>query len=219
METLLKIPYELQIVLVAGYLAYKIITIGKARNHRTEDFLLQVLSFGVAARSTTAAALWLIPKQMPIAVDEAMSIAMVALLTCGIAAIFGMAWRAFGERAVRRIMNAAGVYRDDHESSVWQSIMNQPAKWTVVQIFLEDGLVLEANFGQMKPFPKVPVIMNDDGVAIYVTRRYAADNTFDNFDITGNDDDVTLTYIPRSSIKRVDISWQLPSRHITKMET
>ncbi|MBP1858846.1 hypothetical protein [Rhizobium herbae] len=214
METLLKIPYELQIVLVAGYLAYKIISIGKGRNHRTEDFLLQVLSFGVAARSATAATLWLLPKRMPLAVDEAVSVALVAILTCTIAVAFGMLWRSLGERAARVMMNASGVYRDDHESSVWQSIMNQSAKWTVVQIHLENGLVLEANFGQMKPFPKVPVIMNEDGMAVYVTGRYREDNSFEQYEITGNDGDITLTYLPKSSIKRVDVSWRLPDRHV-----
>ena len=218
METLLKIPYELQIVLVAGYLAYKIISIGKGRNHRTEDFLLQVLSFGVVARSATAATLWLLPKSMPIAVDEAVSIAFVAVLTCALAILFGMLWRSIGERAARSIMNATGVYRDDHESSVWQSIMNQPARWTVVQVHLENGLVLEANFGQMKPYPKVPVIMNEDGMAIYVTGRYREDNSFEQYEITGNDDDITLTYLPRSSIKRVDVSWRLPDRHVKTTE-
>ncbi|MBP2560344.1 hypothetical protein J2857_003113 [Neorhizobium galegae] len=214
----MKIPYELQIVLVAGYLAYKIISIGKGRIHRTEDFLLQVLSFGVVSRSATAAILWLFPKSMPIEVDEAVSIALVAVLTCAVATVLGMLWRAFGEGVVRSIMNVSGVYRDDHESSVWQSIMNQPAKWTVVQIFLEDGLVLEANFGQMKPFPRVPIIMNEDGIATYVTGRYREDNSFESYDITGNDGDITLTYVPRSSIKRVDVSWRLPDRHIIASE-
>ncbi len=59
MESLLKIPYELQIVLVAGYIAYKVISIGKGRTHRTEDFLLQVLTFGLVARSVTAGTIWM----------------------------------------------------------------------------------------------------------------------------------------------------------------
>ncbi|MNT33794.1 hypothetical protein D3C72_1697370 [compost metagenome] len=113
-------------------------------------------------------------------------------------------------------MHRLHVYRDDHETSVWQSIMHSPAKWTVLQVHLDNGTVLEANFGQMKPFPKSPVFMNDDGIGMYVTGRYDAENNFEKFEITGNDADVTLTYIPRASVKRVDVNWRLPQNQIER---
>ncbi|WFR96870.1 hypothetical protein [Rhizobium tumorigenes] len=212
MDGLLKLPYELQIVLVAGYLAYKITTIGKGRLHRTEDFLLQVLTFGVVARSISSALAWLFSYRSPLQIEiyEAVQVAEAVFLTCVVSVALGILWRSLGERTTSTAMNSAGIYRDDHESSVWQSIMQNPAPWTVVQVFLESGIVLEANFAIMKPRPKTPVLMNEDGIGIYVTGRWNEKNKLQSFEITGNSADVTMTYIPRTSIKRVDVSWRLP---------
>lgn len=204
-------PLEFQIVLVAGYIAYKITNVGRNRNHRTEDFLLQVLTFGLLSRASTAAALWLWPS---VPFDDALKAAAIAALTVIAATVLGTSWRGFGERGTRWVMHKLNVYRDDHETSVWQSIMNNPAKWTVVQVHLDNGSILEANFGRMKPFPKTPVVINEDGIGMYVTGRYKDDDRFDEWDITGNDNDVTFTFIPRSSIKQVDVSWQLSANQL-----
>lgn len=206
MDSLLKMPLEFQIVLVAGYLGYKIATIGRSRNHRTEDFLLQVLTFGLLGRSVVAGTTWLVPF---LPAEDSLKAALIALLTVAAATILAACWRGFGERSSRSLMHALRVYSDDHEASVWQSIMNKPAKWTVLQVHLDSGNVLEANFGRMNPLPKPPVIINEDGIGMYVTGRHKADGTFDEWDITGNDDDVTFTFIPRSSIKQVDVAWRL----------
>ncbi|TDK36598.1 hypothetical protein E2F50_06615 [Rhizobium deserti] len=77
-------------------------------------------------------------------------------------------------------MNYLGVFNDDHEASTWQSIMSKQAKWTVLQVHLENRTVLESNFGQMSPRPRHPIIMNEDGVGMYVTGRYKADGEFSN---------------------------------------
>jgi hypothetical protein len=208
LDKLLEIPYELQIVLVAGYIAYKITTIGKSRFHRTEDFLLQVLSFGVVARSLAATVLWLRPETVDLSSGDAISIAVLAVLSCAFAAVTGMIWRSFGERLARKVMNKTGVYQDDHESSVWQSIIHHPAKWTVLQIHLSDGRVLESNFGKLRPFPKPTILLNEDGVGFYITGIYSAENLYSAVDHLGNEDDMIFTYIPRSEIKQMDVAWQ-----------
>lgn len=209
LEDLLSLPYEIQIALVAGYLGYKVTSIGKNRPHRTEDFLLQVLSFGLLSRAVVAAITWKFP--FPDSIPSSGVIALVAAATSLVGVILGTLWRSNGEDVVRRIMGGLGVYRDDHEASVWQSIMNTKATWTVLHIYLEDGTVLEANFGLMNPYPKVPVVVNEDGIGVYLTGRYNAEGEAVNWDITGNQDDVTFTFIPKDAIKRLDVNWQLPA--------
>lgn len=216
MEALLSLPYELQITLVSGYFGYKISSIGKGRAHRTEDFLLQVLSFGLLARASVALGLWARP--LPAAIPEAGIIACIAVATVLFGLIFGMFWRSYGESWMRLAMNCLGIYRDDHEASVWQSIMNRRGGWTVLQIYLENGVVLEANFSRMRPYPKVPVVINDDGVGVYLTGRYKDDGTYEEWEITGNDGDLTFTFIPRAEIKRMDVNWRLPSSDIIASE-
>lgn len=216
MEALLSLPYELQITLVSGYFGYKISSIGKGRAHRTEDFLLQVLSFGLLARASVALGLWARPLSPAIPETGIIACIAVATILCGLT--FGMFWRSFGESRTRWAMNCLGIYRDDHEASVWQSIMDHRGAWTVLQIHQENGVVLEANFSRMRPYPKVPVIVNNDGVGVYVTGRYKEDGTFDEWDITGNDGDLTFTFIPKSEIKRMDISWRLPPSDFTASE-
>lgn len=217
MDAILKLPYELQIAFVSGYLAYKIISIGKGRAHRTEDFLLQVLTFGVLSRATIAllGATSTAPQYLQVdSWPEAALIAAIATMTCIIAVLYGAIWRLKGEAAAKAVMYHLGVYNDDHEASAWQSIMQKPAKWTVLQVHLDSGIVLESNFGRMNPQLRHPIVMNEDGIGMYVTGRYTEDGHYDDWDITGSDSDVTLTYIPRASIKQLDIAWQLPQGEI-----
>ncbi|WP_183928481.1 hypothetical protein [Rhizobium mongolense] len=198
----------MQIVQVAGYIAYKVVSIGKGRAHRTEDLLLQVLTFGVIARALTAAALWYLPT-VPAALTDSLSVAAVAGITALAGGAMGTIWRVAGEPFIRWMMNRMRVYTDDHESSVWESIMNYRAKWTVVQVHIDGGRVLEANFGEMVPSPKVPIIINEDGIAMYVTGSYDEAGVYKKYDIAGNEDDTIFTYIPRAMIKQMDVAWRV----------
>lgn len=60
--------------------------------------------------------------------------------------------------------------------------------------------------------------MNDDGVGVYVTGRYKEDGSYDEWEITGNDGDVTFTFIPKAEIKRMDVNWRLSSGDIIASE-
>lgn len=55
---------------------------------------------------------------------------------------------------MRAAMNGLGVYRDDHEASVWQSIMDNRAAWTVLQIYLENGGSPGSKFQPYAPIPE-----------------------------------------------------------------
>lgn len=218
MQSLLALPYEFQIVVFAGYLAYKIATIGRSVVHRTEDFLLQVLAFGLLGRLLVAAliqavyALGLAERGFRLSENA-------TLLTIGIgtflaAVVIAAGWRWKLQAGWIWLMERLDIYRDDHEASVWKSVSFANAQWVYVQLYCNDGRIYEADFDQLPDgLPLNNIAINDDGVAMYVTRffRPGEDKAVD-VDIRVNPEDgrgvVNIDYFPRSTIDRMIVGWR-----------
>lgn len=211
MDTLLGQPFELQIALLAGYVGYKISTIGRPVTHRTEDFLLQVLAFGAVGRLAAAAVVqalivWRGPGG---AFSGNANLLLVGCVTVLVSAAGAAWWRASLQGVWSRWMGKAGVYRDDHQPSVWASIMNVKTEWQRVLIHCDDGQVYESNFEDLPSgLPMTNVTLSEDGLAVYVTRVYCGDNTERDINPLTENHGATVNYFPRSTIKRVEIMWK-----------
>lgn len=212
MEALLDLPYEVQIILFAGYIAYKITTIGRSIVHRTEDFLLQVLAFGSIAR-IGAAALIQIARLLwgpEFGVDFSGNAQLLIIFLMSLVISIGIAalWRRWLQNAWVSGMAAADIYHDDHEVSVWASILATRADWTYVQVHCDDGKTYESEFGLVPAdVPMGRILCNDDGIAMYVTRVYLAGGTEAEVPQTEDGFGPTVDYFPRSTIKRIEIGW------------
>ncbi|AZO29996.1 hypothetical protein [Mesorhizobium sp. M1B.F.Ca.ET.045.04.1.1] len=210
MTDLIGLSLDLQILLVSGYLAYKTAVIGKVQSDTTEELILKVVAYGFAGRLLTflAEAVWRVQDFGWSLQGDNFSIAHSAAIVV-FAIISAMVWRTHGSRFYSEIMQHFGVYRDDHEPSVWNSITAAPALWDCVQIQLEGGKVLESHFPKLADTrPLQGVVLNEDGVAIYVTAIHHADGTTDDFEQGNNSGFETITYIPREQIRQMDISWK-----------
>ncbi|RYG85491.1 MAG: hypothetical protein EON59_12070, partial [Alphaproteobacteria bacterium] len=181
MDALISLSVDFQIVLIAGFLAFKITAVGRGLITSTEDFLLQVLLFGSIARGVVFlvefAAMSIKHPAVPAFSGDAHALA-VGLLTLVAGVVAGAVWRKVGNRLTSSVMRATGTHNDDHESSTWASIMATRATWTYVQLHLADGRVLESWFDRVPSnVPGGSLVMNDDGVSIYITRIYRPDAT------------------------------------------
>ena len=211
MNGLLILPYELQIVLVSGYLGYKVTMIGRSGNPRTEDLLLQVLTFGLLGRVGLLGVVTALKSVFP-TLESSISPEVPNLLFTGVGAvlvslIIASLWRKFGLNLASGLMSRFGIYRDDHQHSTWDSIIqDKKVAWTFIQVHVDDGRILESKFELVPEKVSVAKItLNDDGIALYVTASYdtamkrkkhpACDESFGHI----------LTYVPRNTIKQLEI--------------
>ncbi|TIS53099.1 MAG: hypothetical protein E5W91_32455 [Mesorhizobium sp.] len=211
MTDLLTLSLDLQILLVSGYFAYKTAVIGKVQSDSAEELVLKVVAYGFTGRLLTflAEALWRAQGFGWSLQGDAFTIAHSAA-TILFAIFSAMVWRIYGSRLYSQIMQHFGVYRDDHEPSVWNSITATPAIWDCVQVHLEDGKVLESHFSKLNSSrPLQGVVLNEDGVSMYITAIHRADGSSDEFDQGGNSGFETITYVPRDQIRQMDISWKI----------
>jgi hypothetical protein len=214
MNELLKLPFEIQIVLVAGYLGYKVTTATKKVEHKTEDFLLQVLVFGTLGRVFSYVVARLVMKLgywAPTTVVETdyKSVAIISVLAIIGSVGFALLWRKYLEKWVRAGMSKLKVYHDDHETSAYRSILSAETRWSVVQVHLSSGKIVESLLAlpEQAGIPTKPITLNDDGIALYVTTVFEGDERRD-YPVANAAGDTTITYIPRSEIKQIDIGWR-----------
>jgi hypothetical protein len=201
MKDFSEIPFEIQAMLVAGYFAYKITTIGLARVHQTEDTIFQVFAFGLAAWFASSQLLALLNK-------ESLPSSLGIPLTVVIGVLLGMAWRRWGDDAVSKAMNNTGIHNDDHQSSTWASIMNGKRHvFDAIRIEVEDGTIYESHMQSVPgPSPFEPLTSNNDGIAIYITKRIDPEGSV--FETSPLKDSETkmmkLSFFPRDELKKVD---------------
>lgn len=204
--TLLSLPVQLQITLVAGFIAYMISTMGRGLDHKAHEFLLLVLVFGFPATllamplggwfATNAVKINMVPYVI-------LSQAVFAILLAMIISAF---WRAKGRDLFSQLMSAMGIYKDDHESSVWRSISNAKVTHQAVQIYTHSGLIYESFYGAIKAETPIDApIINDDGIALYVTNVWEEGTAEE---ISPIHDQATntwkLRFIPRDEIKMIE---------------
>lgn len=215
MNDLLELPYEIQIVLVAGYLGYKLVTATKKAEHKTEDFLLQVLVFGTVGRVFSYAVARVVMRLgywAPTTVIDTdyKSVAVISTLAIVGSVGFALLWRTYLDKAMKGVMSYLNIYHDDHETSAFRSVTSTKARWSFIQVHLANGTILESLFKlpEQSGIPSRPVILNDDGIALYVTTIHPKEGeSRDCEQVTPSGENI-ITYVPRSEIKQIDIGWK-----------
>jgi len=215
MNELLKLPYEIQILLVAGYLGYKLTTATKKVEHKTEDFLLQVLVFGSLGRVFSYVVSWLVVKVGYWAPTTLVETDYTSVVVIGSLAVMGsvisaLLWRRYLERGLKAAMSYLNIYHDDHETSAFRSVTSAKTRWSFIQVHLTSGKILESwlKLPEQAGIPTKPVILNDDGIALYVTAIHSADGESRDCDHVTASGESIITYVPRSEIKQIDIGWK-----------
>lgn len=197
---LTKLPFDIQIILAAGYLAYRLATAGLDRTHRAADTVFQVFVYGSVAYLAYTLA-------KPHA-GLAPAMAAAALGALAAAAL----WRACGRNAVVWVLRKLNVTRENYMPSTWDNIIQSPQTWTYVSVYRDDDVTFESDLANLPECLPLAGIDVDAGgnIALYVTRTIAPNGDVTDFGTRGALDKLVrahLTYIPARNIKNVTVSF------------
>lgn len=203
---LLNLPFEIQLVLAAGYLAYRISSAGLDKNHRPTDTAFQILVYGLIAYLTN--------EQIGEACPQ--WVAMPASILSSIVA--SLLWRRPLSGIVRRALRAGGFTNENFAPTTWDHIIqNKDVKaWLYVSVQLRDGYVLESDLALVPDTLPFSCFDADSAgnIAIYVTkfiRPSGKEIAIDGGHIRNEIGAAQITYIPRDEIVRVDLSFDPPN--------
>lgn len=204
-EKLLNLPLHLQISLGSGYLAYLVAYAGIRQHHTTSEVFFRSIAFGMAA---TAIMLWAPPSPSMLAEwrNPFWRPATAVLVTIAVGAF----WRWRGMRWSRWTLRKLNVSWTDDIPTAWLSVTatETDARPTQIVVDLENGRTLLCE--DTRAFigaPFAPCVYGLDGsVAMYVTAERTPEGTWiERQDVRHPMDGDLLTYVPASTIKRVEL--------------
>lgn len=197
MDKLLNLPWQIQLALGSGYMAYLIAYSGIRQHHTTTDVVFRSFSFGLIA---TAVMVW-----------KPIEPAWLVVCFAGLATILtGAAWRWRGMPWAKALLGTTNISWTDDIPTAWLSItaMRTDTRPSQIAVDLENGRTLVCDdtrrFAQA---PFGPCVFGLDGsIAFYVTAELRPDGTWiEKSDVEDNYDGPRITYVPAASIKRVEL--------------
>lgn len=201
-KDLVDLPWQIQVALASGYVAYMLAYTGIRSHHQVTDTAFRTLLFGLCATLM----LWLTRGWHPVA-----SAGVAALATIAV----GIGWRRFGIDALVSMMRSADISWSDDMPSAW-AVLNANARFPVSQISVEldDGTQLQCT--DTMPFASAPFgpcrYGSTGDIALYVDSiarpgQKARRQPSVSDEVYG----FRLTYIPASRVRRVHFRFA-PSR-------
>lgn len=196
-EKLLNLPWEIQLALGSGYLAYMLAYLGIRDHHKPIDTTFKAIAFGLCA----TAVLKLMPSDLGwwrLGIAAAAPIAAAVL------------WRVALADAVQWFARKIDLTWADETPSAWSRITqhNRRFYYSQVSVQLDDDSILFCN--DTRPFadaPYGPCTLGPSGdVALYVTHKCTRDSEIKPVDLVrdpfhGDE----LTYVPASRVRRVTV--------------
>lgn len=198
MPEILKLPFAIQVALGSGFMAYMIAYAGIRQHHGATDGAFRSIAFGLIA---TAVLTWAPAYRIwtPIA-------AVVATLLAGVL------WRWKLMAIIQSLLRTTSISWSDDIPTAWLSVtaLRTDLRLSQIAVDLENGRVLTCD--DTRPFgdsPFGPCTLGLDGsVAMYVTAERRPDGEWiDSADVFDPVDGARLTYLPASSIKRVELRY------------
>lgn len=195
-DKFLSLPWQIQLALGSGYMAYLIAYSGIRQHHTTTDVAFRSISFGLVG---TAIQFW-----MPLKPVFLEAVSLVSTLAAG------AFWRWKGMRLTKSILSKTNITWSDDIPSAWLSVtaMRTDITPSQVSVDLENGRILVCDdTRRFKNAPHGPCIFGLDGsLALYVTAERRPDGTWlEITDVYDAKDGHRLTYVPASEIKRVEL--------------
>lgn len=209
-DKLLSLPWQIQIALGSGYLAYLIAYSGIRQHHTATDVIFRSSSFGLVA---TALMKW-----MPL---KAGWLEFFAVLTTLFA---GIVWRWKGMAWAKAALGGTNITWTDDIPTAWLSItaMRTDIRPSQIAVDLDGGRTLVCDdTRRFANAPYGPCVFGLDGsVAFYVTAELRPDGSWiEKNDVEDQNDGPLITYIPAASVKRVELRlWTQPNATDAKVE-
>lgn len=199
-QSLLNLPLETLLILVAGYIGYKITSGGMDHKDAPIDIVFIVLSFGLVAKLT-----------FDLVLVAGLAPGYSAIVSLLVATVAGGLWRKWLARfwqAALRISNLDYSYGS--ENALTTIVSDTTIHTTQLSVTLKCGDVLwSEDLSEFNNQPHGPCVFGADGsVALYVTsikKRGGAD--YEDRDAIATDSywGSKITYIPASEVQRISV--------------
>lgn len=219
MKDILALSFELQAVLVCGYLGYCIASIGHRVTHSTEDRLFQILSFGFLSLLSYYLLRWLAFFPLPNQTLETSTIAanvIQAICMLVFTLFFASIWKSFFKKWLQRLLSIWGVSNEDNYPNVIGSIIHGHSRftWDYIHLHMNDGRTIRSDLVQLKqysPTGSIPLIDAEGNVALYVTTIYRENGDSEDFSPLHENGAFKLSYYPKDKISEIEICWRKPT--------
>lgn len=199
LNTVASLPWNLQIVLGSGYLAYLLAYFGLRHQHKPVDAIFLTISFGAVATLVV----WALPG---VIFPARLTLAFLASIATAIL------WRVWGRDALRNILRKTGYSWADDTNSAWEHLQEctdaHPIQLTVET---SDGWhYFCTDTTKLKAFPFNPYILGTSGdVLMYAdyTQGPTDDEPKYKADLIDPHHGANVTYLPASQVRRVMIRY------------
>lgn len=203
LSKLAKLPWDIQIVLGSGYLAYLLAYVGIRQNHKPVDAVFLTVAFGlVAVLSLWLTPLLILPARMGIAVGTSLFAAVI--------------WRKVGRSALRAVFRSTGYSWADETISAMDHLQeNNRSHPRQLCVETTDGFTYFCtNTEPVGALPFGPYILGCTGdVLMYADHSQVPGG--DPAPVEGwNDEEwgANITYIPANQVRRIAIRFASPLR-------
>lgn len=193
---LLDLPAETLVVLVSGYLAYRLAYLGRDSGHRPTDVVFIVLAFGLVAKAVVALSL------IDAVYAQAGAGATSAMVVAGL-------WRWRGMEWWFRLLRRTGISMADSHPTALQSVVRRESiRVHQVVVQRRNGTDLMCNDASLfEDAATGPFWLGEDGsVALYVThvRTAGSDEWTEQRDVRHETGDL-ITIVPADDVAMVEL--------------
>lgn len=196
-EKFLSLPWEIQIALGSGYLAYALAYLGIKDHHKPIDTAFRTISFGLCATSVLA----LLPA----------SYGFWRIATAVLASLLaGALWRYWIADGVQWLIRKADLSWSDETPSAWSKITLHNSRTYVSQVSVQlddDSWLFCDDTRKFAESPYGPCVLGSNGdVAIYATHKcLPGQEIIEDPDVRDVHHGDKLTYVPAGKIRRVSL--------------
>lgn len=204
-QSLINLPFEIQLTLAMGYIGYRIFSGGLDKKHKSYDTVFQVLFFGLPTYS--------ILQLLPELSDDWKRLIQI-LSSFAATTIVAFAIRKVLP-PIRKILQSLKVTSENFYPSTWTSLIySEGMEYNIIAVRLSDGTWLESDLRKLpKNIPHYPCDFDAEGnVAFYVTEVTKPDGEVEEKDIENvcaSDAGAGITYIPANQISRAMVTMRL----------
>lgn len=196
-EKFLSLPWEIQIALGSGYLAYALAYLGIKDHHKPIDTAFRTIAFGLCATTVLA----LLPATYGF---WRVTTAVLASL------VSGALWRYWIADGIQWLIRKADLSWSDETPSAWSKITLHNSRTYVSQISIQlddDSWLFCNDTRQFAEAPYGPCVLGPNGdVAIYATHKCRpGEEIVPDADVRDPYHGDKLTYVPAGKIRRVSL--------------